>query len=76
MEDLINFTVSNIIGSDDFEVSNEEDGEYIRYTIKAPEDVIGLIIGKGGKTIKSIRRLVKIRATLEKKRVDLEVVSL
>lgn len=75
MEDLIKFTVSNIIDSEDFEITSEEDTDYIRYSIKAPEDMIGLIIGKGGKTIKSIRRLVKIRATLEKKRVDLEVLS-
>ena len=76
MEELINFTVSNIIGNKDFEIATEEDEDYLRYTIKAPEDVVGLIIGKGGKTIKSIRKLVKIRATLEKKRVDLEVVSI
>lgn len=75
MEDLIKFMVSNIIDSDDFEISSEEDVDYIRYSIKVPDDTIGLIIGKGGKTIKSVRKLVKIRATLEKKRVDLEVVS-
>lgn len=75
MEELIKYTVSNIIDSEDFEITSEEDADYVRYSIKAPEDMIGLIIGKGGKTIKSIRKLVKIRATLEKKRVDLEVIS-
>jgi hypothetical protein len=30
MEDLIKFTVSNIIDSEDFEITSEEDADYVR----------------------------------------------
>jgi predicted RNA-binding protein YlqC (UPF0109 family) len=43
------------------------------YTIKTDTENIGLIIGKGGKMIKSLRNLLKVRATLEKKAVSVNV---
>ncbi|MEK7610788.1 MAG: KH domain-containing protein [Patescibacteria group bacterium] len=38
----------------------------------APED-IGLVIGKGGKTIRSLRTLLRIKGIKENKRVNLEL---
>lgn len=38
----------------------------------APED-IGLVIGKGGKIIRSLRTLLRIKGIKENKRVNLEV---
>ena len=70
---LVTFLVKNITGSDDFEVEEKVDGGLITYVIKEKPDYIGMIIGKGGKTIKTIRNLVKVRATLEKKSVNLIV---
>jgi predicted RNA-binding protein YlqC (UPF0109 family) len=36
---------------------------------------MGLIIGKRGKTIRTIRNLLRVRATLEKKGVSVAVVE-
>lgn len=77
MEKLIEFIVKNSTGLEEVEIekSEEEEGREV-YTIKVPEDSIGLIIGRQGNTIKKIRNLVKVRATLEEKRVDIAVAPL
>lgn len=73
MKDLVTFLVKNIIGSDDFSVE-ESDADGIKtLVIQAKPEFMGLIIGKGGKTIKTIRNLLKVRATLEKSSVNLTV---
>lgn len=65
MKDLLSHIVSEILGCDDFEVEenvNESSFSSLRILTKA--DNIGLIIGKGGKTINAIRNLLKVKATL------------
>jgi len=76
MKDLISFLVNGIIGSDDFEIIEESEDTFSVFTIKAKPEYMGLIIGKGGKTIKTIRNLVKVKATLEKKTINLLVEEL
>ena len=73
MKDLLTFIVKGITGKDNLEITEETEGERIHFLIKAPEDSIGIIIGKEGKTIKAIRSLLKVRATLEKKGVSVSV---
>lgn len=73
MEELVNYIVKESTGIDDVEILTEEEDERIIYLIKVPEESIGLVIGKNGNTIKTLRKLLKIRATLEGKRVDLRV---
>lgn len=73
MKDLLTFIVKGIIGKDNFEIAEETEGESTHFLIKAPEDSVGIIIGKEGKTIKAIRSLLKVRATLEKKGVSVSV---
>lgn len=73
MKDLINFLTKNISGTDDFSVEEGEVENGINYTIILPQEYVGLIIGKGGQTIKSIRNIVKVRATLEKTLVNVSV---
>jgi len=51
-----------------------EDG-LITFYIKPNSEDAGILIGKGGKVIKSISQILKIKATLMKKRVILKVVS-
>lgn len=65
MNQLLAFIIKNITGSDDFEISEEssEDGKTSLLVLANPE-IIGLIIGKEGKTIKNIRRIVSIKAAL------------
>lgn len=72
MKDLVSYIVNSITG-EKLEVEEMAEEDRLSYVILAPEEVIGLIIGKEGKTIKAIRNLLKVRATLEKKGVSLSV---
>jgi len=73
MKDLLNFLVKNITGVEDFEISEINEDSFTTFIIKTKPGTAGLIIGKGGRTIKTIRNLLKIRATLEKKGVNISV---
>lgn len=80
MLDLLNFMLKALLGEAKYEIAEtkeqtEEGSESGRllYTIKTDPENIGLIIGKGGKMIKALRNVLKVRATLEKKAVSLNV---
>jgi len=74
MQDLLEFLINNISGSKDFSVkAEEEENGHVQYTVEADPSIMGIIIGKGGNTLRAIRNLLKIRATLEKKHVSLAV---
>jgi predicted RNA-binding protein YlqC (UPF0109 family) len=73
MKQLLDYLVKGVSGTDDFEIEENEVGGRSEYLIRANPDYVGKIIGKGGKTIKAIRNLLKVRATLEKKAVGLSV---
>lgn len=73
MKDLLSFLLKNILGKDDFEVVETGSENKVDYTLKIPKDEMGMVIGKSGKTVRMIRNLVKVRATLEKKAVGLFV---
>lgn len=73
MKDLANYILKEILGEEKFELKEELEGDFSKLTILAPKESIGLIIGKGGNTIKSIRNILKIKATLEKRGVSLQV---
>lgn len=73
MKELLEYMLKGILGSEKFEVGEAEDEGRIVYTIRTDPKNIGLIIGKGGHMIKSLRNVLKIRATLEKKAVALNI---
>ncbi|MBI3396858.1 KH domain-containing protein [Candidatus Woesebacteria bacterium] len=75
MKDLLEFLSKSVTGDDTIEVNEETDGGQTVLSIKAPKDKIGLLIGKAGKTIRALRLLVKVRATLEKKGVIINVLE-
>ena len=56
------------------EEKEETDGQLLIKITVHPEDM-GKVIGKGGKIIKSIRRLAYILATKRKKRLNIELVE-
>lgn len=76
MKDLLAFLISEITGAktkEDFEVSEDTiEGKTILNVVSKP-DIIGLIIGKEGKTIKNIRKIVSVRAVLENKSINISV---
>ena len=74
MKDLLNFIVTNLVTKPEavqIEEDNQEGIINLNLTVD-PQDM-GLIIGKGGQTIKSIRKLLIVRAMAENARVNLQL---
>jgi predicted RNA-binding protein YlqC (UPF0109 family) len=68
MKELVEFIIKNITGESEFTVeeSVNENG-FIILTAYIDPEKIGIVIGKGGNTIKIIRSLLRVKATLERK---------
>ncbi len=73
MKKLLKHIVSGITGSSDFEIEENKEGERVTLNIVTATDLIGIIIGKGGNTIRNIRKIISIRATLDNKLVNVMV---
>ena len=73
MKELLEFLLKGILGEEKFEIIENEDSGRISYIVKSAPENMGLIIGKGGRMIKSLRNILKVRATLEKTAVTLNV---
>ncbi|OGM28860.1 hypothetical protein A2801_02775 [Candidatus Woesebacteria bacterium RIFCSPHIGHO2_01_FULL_41_10] len=73
MKDVLSYIIKSITGSSDFEITEEEEEGRITFHVEANPDIIGLIIGKDGKTIKNIRKIVSIPATTQKTGVNITV---
>lgn len=73
MLDLLEYLLKGVLGEEKFDIEEAEDAGRIIYTIKTDPKNIGLIIGKGGHMIKALRNVLKVRATLEKRAVSLNV---
>ncbi len=71
---LINLLKSIVNHPDDVTVSAEEPQTgIVIYTITAHEEDKGIIIGKGGRTIKALNDIIAVKAVKENKRVSLKV---
>lgn len=64
MKKLLEFITYEITGNKDIKVEKTNSGDLQIYTIRAPKDVMGIIIGKEGRTIRAIRALARARATV------------
>ncbi len=73
MKELLEYLIKGILGNENYSIAQTEEGGQNHFTISVPKEYIGLVIGKGGKTIKAIRNLLKVRATLEKVGASLSV---
>jgi predicted RNA-binding protein YlqC (UPF0109 family) len=78
MKELLEFLLKGILGENsegnsEFEIVEASEEGRVSYTIKSAPENMGLIIGKGGRMIKSLRNILKVRATLEKTAVTLNV---
>lgn len=73
MKELLLYIVENIVNNpSDVKVSEQtrEFGEVVLELKVNPEDM-GLVIGKGGKIIKAVRSLIRTKAIVDKKKVNL-----
>lgn len=73
MKDLLSFLIEKITQSTKFDVSESTEEGKTTFLVSAEPAIVGLIIGKEGKTIKNIRKIVAIRAVLENKSVNISV---
>lgn len=74
MKELLEFIIQNLLGKTaKFEVTEVDDGNVVTLTVITAEEDGGLVIGKGGKTVKALRNILRIKATLDKKKVYLLV---
>ena len=71
MEELIGYIVESLTVNSDFEIAISEKDRLITITL-SPDD-IGRVIGRGGKTAKAIRLIVKAAAAKRNKRYDVEI---
>ena len=64
MRDLVDFLVSELVDDpDSVEVTEFEDDRGFRYTVHVAPDDMGKVIGKGGRTAKAIRAVVRAAAS-------------
>ena len=68
MIELLNFLIKNIVKSPESVIVEEQDSTTFDgniskvYLISVDKSDIGVVIGKGGQTIKGIRNLAKVKA--------------
>jgi uncharacterized protein len=64
MRELVDFLVAELVDDpDEVEVTESEDDRGLRYTVHVAPDDMGKVIGKGGRTAKAIRLVVRAAAT-------------
>jgi len=73
MNRLLSYLIENITGVKDFSIKEETDNGFTRFIVVTKAESAGLIIGKSGRTIKMIRSLLRVKATLEKTAVAVSV---
>lgn len=66
MKKLLTYLLEEILNSKDFEIVEEKDDNFTRLKVILPQELMGMAIGKEGRTIKSIRNILKIKAAIEK----------
>lgn len=76
MKQLLEYILANILEpSEKFRVEEEQTDGVINYKLFLPQEQIGKVIGKGGRTINAIKNILKIKAIRDKVRVEVEVVE-
>jgi len=73
MKELLKFLLKEITGKENFLIEEAEEQGGITLSVKAEPSDMGLIIGKGGKTIKAIQDILRVKGNLEKKSVYVTV---
>lgn len=77
MKEVLNYILSRIVTDPtQIEINEEinEEGETV-LNVNLPEEERGIVIGKGGKNIQSIRNIVSIIAKRENKKVRIKILD-
>lgn len=74
MVEFIKFLVDSVVKNpQDVKVSEEKSDSSIIYNIQVNNKDMGILIGKGGRTIKSLRLLAKAKAIKNNLWVDIKI---
>lgn len=73
MEQLLKHITDSIFPNSNITVESRTEDNNTVFTIYAPQEEIGRIIGKEGRVINSIKQLLKIKAMKDNVFVDLEI---
>lgn len=72
MKDLLEYVVTNLVTKPDaVEIDEQRQNGNVDLNLKVDPSDMGLVIGKGGQTIRAIRKLLTVRAIAENVRVNL-----
>lgn len=58
---------------EDIKIEREDDLNSVRFTITVNEEDKGIVIGKGGRSIKALNNIISIKGLKENKKVFLKV---
>lgn len=72
MKDLLSHMIQGITGHE-CEIIEENSTGFVVFKVRVPQEDVGIVIGKGGKTINAIKNVLKISAIREGIRVDIQV---
>jgi predicted RNA-binding protein YlqC (UPF0109 family) len=76
MKKLLTYLARQLTQNKDVRVTKRKEQDITVYTIEAPQEVLGLLIGKEGRIIKAIRSLAYAKAIVEKIKVKIQLLSL
>lgn len=72
MKEFIEYILKSIVNNpDEVEVNETVEDTLHIYSVKVSPEDMGLVIGKGGKTIKSIREMAIAKAIKEQLRINI-----
>jgi len=76
MKEFIEYILNQLVAHPDkLMVTKDDQNGFITYQIDVAEEDMGLVIGKEGRTIRSIRSLVKAKAIKDGIRVRVELIE-
>jgi uncharacterized protein len=74
MKGMLEHVAKQLVDDPDAVVVTEElDGEFIKLHLRVAENDVGKVIGRGGRIAKAIRALLKVMATRDGTKVNLEI---
>jgi len=74
MKKFLEYIIASLVSHpQDVKITEKKEGETLVFTIKVNPEDLKVLIGKNGQTIKAIREIIKIKAILEEKRVNIKI---
>lgn len=74
MEELVRYLVSNLVDSDNFDVSSVDESDKVTViSVKLDRDEVGKVIGRNGKIASSIRTIIKSASAKSGKRYIVKI---